>query len=74
MDACKDSTKVETSKDGTKIRRMKNAALPEKTGSMKKREVKQEEKKAAREGDASEAKEDNVEPVQRDDQGRIIFC
>jgi hypothetical protein len=74
IDACKDSTNVETSKDGTKIRRMKNAVLPEKTGSLKKREAKLEEKKAAKDGDAAEAKEEVNDPVQRDDQGRIIFC
>ena len=75
VEACKDSTNVEVSKDGTKIRRCKNAPLPEKTGSLKKRDAKQEEKKAASNADAAgEAKEEVIEAVQRDDQGRIIFC
>lgn len=40
VDACKNSTEVEVSKDKKQIRRMKNKDLPAKTGSMKKRDSK----------------------------------
>ena len=64
--AVKDSTAVELSKDKKSVRRANNKALPEKTGNMKKREQKAAEKE-------EEKKEENNEPVQRDEQGRIIF-
>jgi hypothetical protein len=67
-DACKDSTEVEVSKDGLKVRRFGNKALPEKTGTNKKRETKAEEKKVEKEAAAEDYK------VERDDQGRIVFC
>jgi hypothetical protein len=45
--ALKDSKEVEISKDRLRIRRTGNAALPEKTGTTKKRDTKAEEKKVA---------------------------
>lgn len=40
VNACKDSKEVEISKDKKMVRRMKNKELPEKTGTMKKRDSK----------------------------------
>ena len=67
--ACKDSKQVEVSADGSKIRRTGNKELPEKTGSLRKREAKASAKKE----ESKIEEEVNDEPVQRDDQGRIIF-
>jgi hypothetical protein len=61
--ACADSKLVEISEDKKKIRRTANKALPEKTGTLKKREAKASAKK-----EESKVEEPLVdEPVQRDD-------
>ena len=69
-DAIKDSKEVESSADGQQVRRKGNKELPQKTGSLKKRESKAEEKKTPNTDGKEEEKE---EEIQRDDQGRIIF-
>ena len=48
-DACKGSDLIEVSKDGKMVRRAKNKALPEKTGNLRKRDAKAEDKKVAKE-------------------------
>jgi hypothetical protein len=68
-EACADSTIVEISKDKKQIRRKDNKALPEKKGSMKKRDAKASAKKE----DSKVEAEPVDEPVQRDEQGRILF-
>ena len=75
--ACKDSTEVEFSKDGLKVRRTGNKALPGKTGTTKKREVKALSKNASKVSEKEETKTENVEdntPLERDEKGRLIFC
>ena len=74
--ALKGSQAVEVSKDGLKIRRTGNASLPDKVDTpVKKRDAKAEEKKAATtNGNSKEEEVKEAEPVQRDEQGRIIFC
>jgi len=74
--ALKDSQSVEVSKDGLKIRRTGNASLPAKVDvPLKKRDAKAEEKKVATNGEAAKEEEAaEVAPVERDEQGRIIFC
>lgn len=48
VEACKDSKNVEISKDKKMIRRTANKELPAKTGSMKKRDSKAQEKEDAK--------------------------
>lgn len=67
--ACADSKTLELSKDKKKIRRAANQALPEKTGTLKKRDNKAQAKK---EESKVEEPEGDV-PVIRDEQGRIQF-
>jgi len=70
---CKDSTNVEINADGDSIRRAENKALPAKTGSLKKREGKAEDK-AATNGAAAKVEEEKEDvPVERDAEGRVIF-
>lgn len=53
---------------------MKNKDLPDKTGTMRKRDSKAETKTEEKNGKTKEAiDEENAEVVKRDDQGRIIF-
>jgi len=66
------STKVETNKDGSSIRRMENEALPTKTGSLKKREAKAEDKKTTNGAAVNQEEQEDVK-VERDAEGRIIF-
>lgn len=61
--ACKDSKDLELSKDLKKIRRTGNKALPEKTGSLKKRDAKASTKKE--ESKVEEPEEDI--PIVRDE-------
>lgn len=70
--ALRDSKEVEVSANNQQIRRTGNAPLPNKTGTLKKREAKAEEKKVAvaSKADTPDAKEESVE---RDELGRIIF-
>lgn len=70
--ALRDSKEVEVSANNQQIRRTGNAPLPTKTGTLKKRDAKAEEKKsiAANKVAVPEPKEETVE---RDEQGRIIF-
>ena len=56
-EACKGSKEIEFSKDNTKVRRIGNKALPEQTGSLKKRESKAASKAASK----SVAEESKVE-------------
>jgi hypothetical protein len=70
-DAIADSKDVELDKEGKKIRRTANKALPAKIATSKKRDAKAEEKKAST---AADPKEQEFEPVERDDMGRIKFC
>lgn len=61
--ACADSKAVEISKDDKKIRRIGNKALPEKTGSLKKRDNKAQAKK-----EESKVEEEDVDvPIIRDE-------
>lgn len=61
--ACADSKDVELSKDNKKIRRTGNKELPEKTGSLKKRDNKAQAKK-----EESKVEEEEVDvPVIRDE-------
>ena len=67
--ACKESKVLELSEDAKQIRRVDNKALPEKVAFIKKRDAKTATKK-------EESKVEEVihdEPVNRDEQGRIIF-
>jgi hypothetical protein len=66
--ACADSKLLEVSKDKKMIRRVGNKELPEKTGSLKKRDTKANAKK-----EESKVEEVVDEPILRDEQGRIIF-
>lgn len=72
--ACKGSQALEFNPDGTKVRRTGNASLPEKVET-KKRDAKANEKAAAKEtnGKASKTEEEAHEPVERDEQGRVLF-
>ena len=70
-EACKNSDAIEVSKDGKMVRRANNKALPEKTGNLRKRDAKAEEKKVSKE---AKEEEEKGEPVERDEKGRIIFC
>ena len=74
-EACKDSKDIEFNKDGSKVRRVGNSALPAQTGSLKKREAKAGEKADAKKGDEEEKKveEDDDTPLEKDALGRIIF-
>lgn len=71
----RDSKAIEVSKDNKKIRRTGNAPLPTKTGTLKKREVKANEKQATKDANLANKNGEEAEPapVERDDQGRIIF-
>ena len=68
-EACKGSKEIEFSRDFTKVRRVDNKALPEQTGSLKKREAKAESKKP----EESKVEEDVDEAIVRDEKGRIVF-
>jgi len=74
-DAIKNSKEIEMNKDGSKVRRIGNKALPAQTGSLKKREAKAQEKTAAKANPEEESKVEEVcdAPVERDELGRIIF-
>lgn len=68
---------VEIHADGTSVRRAGNKALPAQTGTMKKRDAKAEEKKqsASNGNGAAAEKEDEADtPVERDSEGRVVFC
>ena len=74
-EACKDSKEIEFSKDNTKVRRIGNKALPEQTGSLKKRESKALSKASSKQVPEEETKgeEDFDEPIERDEKGRVVF-
>lgn len=78
VEACAGSKEVEISKDKKQVRRVNNKELPEKQA-VKKRDAKGADKEEKKKGDANgtaggkEAEAENDEPVQRDEQGRIIF-
>lgn len=58
------------------VRRVGNKALPEQTGTLKKRDAKAEEKKDGKKNGHGEAKpaEEQTEPVERDEKGRLVLC
>lgn len=73
--AIKDSELVEASEDGSMVRRKDNKALPEQTGTLKKRDQKAEDKKGekAENGGPAKVEEEQTEPCARDDLGRLIL-
>ena len=73
MTACKDSKLIEISKDGLKLRRVGNAALPAKTGGVKKRDAKASSK-ANQEAKEEVKGEEPATPLERDEKGRLVFC
>lgn len=73
FEACKDSKEIEFSRDKNKVRRVGNKALPEQTGSLKKRDSKAASKQTVNQ-EESKAEENFEEAVERDEKGRIIFC
>ena len=72
-DGVADSTALEVHADGKSVRRAGNKALPAQTGTTKKREAKAESKAAAN-GSTKEKEEEKAAPVERDSEGRVIFC
>lgn len=72
VEACKDSKEIEFSKDNTKVRRVGNKALPEQTGSLRKRDSKAASKQQSLVPEETK-EEDFEEAVERDEKGRIIF-
>ena len=69
--AVKDSKLVEISKDGKSVRRTGNKALPTQTGSLKKRDVKADDKKSTVQ--VVPEKDEAPVKVERNDAGQIIF-
>lgn len=70
---CKESTNVEFNADGDSVRRIGNKALPTKTGSLKKREAKAEEKNGGNGTVAAKVEEETDVPIERDSEGRVVF-
>lgn len=71
--ALRDSKAIEVSADNLRIRRTGNAPLPARDAAAKKRVAKQEQKKAAVAQTNGKEEEAEVEEVERDDLGRVLF-